>query len=184
MGNCFCVSLDSQQMEVEVEVETAKLIVHDGRFQEFPYTVKVSYLLQLYQGCFVCNSDDMEFDGVIRAVRETEVLKLGQLYFVLPLNRLNRILKPEEMAALAVMAASAIAKSGFGHRPKQVVFFAGDENGKNCRKVAPDVPDFGGTGGGQPLKMVRRGKGGGGGDRHSDGNKGRKFETVLSVIPE
>ncbi|MED6171813.1 hypothetical protein PIB30_044231 [Stylosanthes scabra] len=182
MGNCFCVYFDSQEMEVEVEVETAKLIVHDGRFQEFSYAVKVSYLLQLYQGCFICNSDDMEFDGVIRAVRETEFLKLGQLYFVLPLDRLNRTIKPEEMAALAVLASSAIAKSGFGRRRKQVVLFSGDENRKNCRKVAPDIGDLGDAGG-SPLKMGRRRKSGGGGG-HGGANKERKFERVLSSIPE
>ncbi|KAH7851064.1 hypothetical protein Vadar_006887 [Vaccinium darrowii] len=93
-------------------VATAKLVLHDGRLQEYAYPVKVSYILQKDPSCFICNSDDMDFDDVVSAVRDDEELQLGQLYFALPLSRLRRRLEAEEMAALAVKASSALMKTG------------------------------------------------------------------------
>ncbi|EXB96695.1 hypothetical protein L484_011736 [Morus notabilis] len=47
-------------------VATAKLILQDGRLQEFAYPVKVSYVLQKNPSCFICNSDEMDFDDARR----------------------------------------------------------------------------------------------------------------------
>ena len=177
MGNCSCVSFDS----AHVTEATAKLVVHDGRFQEFSYPVKVSYLLQVYQNCFICNSDDMDFDDVVKAVHDNGVLQPGQLYFALPLDRLNRPLKAEEMAALAVKASSALAKSGYGEklgsRRRQIVLFSGEDNGRGCRKVAPA-----GGGVGDTIDMSNRGRNRSGRGRRG-GGKG-KFAAVLNSIPE
>lgn len=169
MGNCCFTSFDSKQ------VSTAKLVVHDGEFQEFSYPVKVSYLLLKHPTCFICNSDEMDFDDVVTAMDEDEVLQPGQLYFALPLSRLKRPMQADEMAALAVKASSALAKSGggggekCGFRRKQVVLFSGEENGKSCRRVAPEV----GSGGGADVRSRRRNSGGRG-----------KFTATLSLIPE
>ncbi|KAI4314901.1 hypothetical protein L6164_027764 [Bauhinia variegata] len=134
MGNC--VSGDS------AGVATVKLVVHDGRFQEFPYPVKVSYVLQKYPMCFICNADEMEFGDVVRAIREEEELQPGQLYFALPLSRLKQPLPAEEMAALAVKASSALTKSSEGdkccYRRKRVVF-PYEENAKSSRRVSPGI---------------------------------------------
>lgn len=92
-------------------VATAKLILDDGSLEEFPYPVKVSYVLQNNPSSFICDSDDMDFDDVVSAVDDDDVLVPGQLYFVLPLSRLKRRLRAEEMAALAVKASSALGKS-------------------------------------------------------------------------
>ncbi|MCD9560317.1 hypothetical protein HAX54_018932 [Datura stramonium] len=89
-------------------VATVKLILDDGRLQEFSYPVKASYLLQNDPTIFICNSDEMDFGDVVSAVSAEEELQLGQLYFALPLSRLKRKLKAEEMAALAVKASSAL----------------------------------------------------------------------------
>ncbi|KAL2499759.1 hypothetical protein Adt_25309 [Abeliophyllum distichum] len=107
-------------------VVTAKLIFDDGRLQEFSYPVKVSYVLQKNPTCFICNSDEMDFDDVVSAVSDDEVLQLGQLYFALPLSRLKRRLKAEEMAALAVKASLALTKSGGDKcrcRPENICVF-------------------------------------------------------------
>ncbi|XP_010547471.1 PREDICTED: uncharacterized protein LOC104819208 [Tarenaya hassleriana] len=93
---------------------TAKLIFPDETLQEFSSPVKVSQILQNNPTCFVCNSDDMEFDEAVPAVTGGEALRPGQLYFVLPLAWLNHPLRPEEMAALAVKASSALANNGGG----------------------------------------------------------------------
>ncbi|XP_051117650.1 uncharacterized protein LOC127242231 [Andrographis paniculata] len=90
---------------------TAKLILDDGTLQEFHCPVNVSYVLHNINsvaGCFVCNSDDLDFDGVVSAMNDGEELQSGQLYFALPLSRLRRRLQPEDMAALAVKASSAL----------------------------------------------------------------------------
>ncbi|CAN1225015.1 hypothetical protein LINGRAPRIM_LOCUS933 [Linum grandiflorum] len=50
----------------------------------------------------------MEFNDVVLAVSEEEELQPGQLYFALPLSWLKRPLQPEQMAALAVKANSAL----------------------------------------------------------------------------
>nr|GFD09757.1 hypothetical protein [Tanacetum cinerariifolium] len=65
----------------------------------------------------------MEFDDVVSAVRDEDVLQPGQLYFALPLSRLRRPLGAEEMAALAVKASSALAKTCGGKSCN--VYFSG-----------------------------------------------------------
>ncbi|CAK9173024.1 unnamed protein product [Ilex paraguariensis] len=92
-------------------VATAKLILQDGRLQEFSYPVKVWYVLQKNPSCFICNSDEMDFDDA------------------------------EEMAALAVKASSALTKSGgekCGCRRHSFspVLLTGEKGGRSSRRVA------------------------------------------------
>lgn len=137
-------------------VATAKLITEDGRLLEYPYPVTVSHVLQKIPASFVCNSDDMRYDDVVSAVSGDEELQLGQLYFALPLCRLKRRLRAEDMAALAVKASSALGRS--------VVLFSA-KNG-----VKP--PQLNGESG-----SLRRMRSGGAGRRG-------KFPAVLNAIPE
>ncbi|KAL1188882.1 hypothetical protein V5N11_000997 [Cardamine amara subsp. amara] len=97
-----------------IQVATAKLILQDGRMIEFTNPVKVGYVLLKYPMCFICNSDDMDFDDVVSAISADEKLQLGQIYFALPLCWLRQPLKAEEMAALAVKASSALMRNGGG----------------------------------------------------------------------
>ncbi|TXG59549.1 hypothetical protein EZV62_014122 [Acer yangbiense] len=145
-------------------VATAKLVLQDGRLQEYSYPVKVSYVLQKNPSCFICNSDEMDFDDVVSAISEDEELQPGQLYFALPLNRLKLPLQPEEMAALAVKASAALMKSG----DKCV-----------CRKKS--VCPIALPGEKSPRKMTS-----GGGARGGRIKKGTtsKFTALLSAIPE
>lgn len=153
-------------------VATAKLISHDGRLQEFSYPVKVSYVLQKNPSTFICNSDEMEFDDVVSAISDDDELQLGQLYFALPLSRLRHPLQPEEMAALAVKASSALG----GCRRKNVSFTT---SGEKCHtKSSGRVADAGVLETGNRRGGVRRGGGGGGSGRR------RNFSAMLSAIPE
>lgn len=180
MGNC------NSDESTSVVTTTAKLVFLDGALQEFSSPVKVSHVLQKNPACFVCDSDDMYFDDFVSAMDGEEELRLGQLYFALPLNWLGQPLQAEDMAALAVKASVALGKSCGG----------GDGGGERCgfstRKVDPFVfsdekrvglrRKVGGSGGGG-LVEERRGRrdgGGSGGGRH----KGRKFTAKLSVIEE
>ncbi|KAE9614377.1 hypothetical protein Lal_00028195 [Lupinus albus] len=166
MGNCCFTSFDSNQ------IATAKLILHDGVLQEFSYAVKVSFLLQKYPTYFICNSNDMDFDDVVTAIDEDEVLETGELYFAIPLSKLKLKLQADEMAALAVKASLALAKSSSGYkcgfRRKRVVLFSGEESGESYRRVAVEV--------GGDVDMSRRGMSGGG--------RGRNLTAELSSIPE
>ncbi|XP_068344421.1 uncharacterized protein [Pyrus communis] len=148
------------------QVATAKLILQDGNLQEYPYPVKVSYVLQKNPTCFICNSDEMDFDDVLQAVSDNEVLQPGQLYFALPLSWLKHPLQAEEMAALAVKASSALMKSG------------GEKCGCRRNSVSPLI--FSGV----EVKERRRVVASGGSRRRRDsGGKGR-FAAELSAIPE
>ncbi|GFQ01918.1 hypothetical protein PHJA_002335700 [Phtheirospermum japonicum] len=99
----ICSSCDS------TSVATAKLILDDGKLLEYSYPVKVSYVLQKnIPASFICNADEMDFYGVVSALGDDEVLHPGHLYFALPLVRMGRRMRPEEMAALAVRASSAL----------------------------------------------------------------------------
>ncbi|CAL0314429.1 unnamed protein product [Lupinus luteus] len=169
MGNCSSYG--------STQVITAKLVHQDGRLQEFPYPVKVSYLLQEHPTCFICNSDEMDFDDVVTAVDENDVLQPGQLYFALPLSLLRQPLQPAEMAALAVKASSALMKYGgadrkYGCRRKRLAI-SEEEYSKPCRRVPPVIR----TGAGN-FHSSRRGRTMDGGDRRG------KFSALLSVIPE
>ncbi|KAJ4715011.1 HTH-type transcriptional regulator [Melia azedarach] len=148
-------------------VATAKLILQDGRLQEFSYPVKVSYVLQKNPACFICNSDEMEFDDVVSAISDDEELQPGQLYFALPLSRLKHPLQAEEMASLAVKASAALMKSvdkcGCSKKSVCPVVFSGDSSPRKMESGA----GRGGSAGG-----LRRGRG------------GRKFNAMLSAIPE
>ena len=150
---------------------TAKLILQDGRLEEFSYPVKVSYVLQKNPSCFICNSDEMDFDDVVSAIHDDEELQPGKFYFALPLSRLKQPLHVEEMAALAVKASSALMKSGGDKcrcRRKSLsqAMFSGEKDSKSSGRVAPG----GGVEGG-----LRRGRNGGG---------RRNSARLLSSIPE
>ncbi|KAK9061840.1 hypothetical protein SSX86_019024 [Deinandra increscens subsp. villosa] len=155
----ICSSCDS------TAVATAKLILTDGSLQEFSYPVKVSYVLQKHPSTFICNSDEMEFDDVVSAVRDDDVLQPGQLYFALPLTRLRRPLLPEEMAALAVKASSALAKSGCGLKSLNLATPAVVTSGRG--KSSGRVSDVGSIG-----------------SRSGRSGRRRNFTAMLSAIPE
>lgn len=161
-------------------VATAKLILDDGRLQEFPYPVKVSYVLQKNPACFICNSDEMEFDDVVSAVNNDEELQPGQLYFALPLSQLKHRLQAEEMAALAVKASSALAKSGGGCGEKcgcrrNILVFPAENGLRQSRKAAGRGGNLGETG----SAGRRRSDGGA-----APGRRANKITARLSAIPE
>ncbi|XP_059624699.1 uncharacterized protein LOC132267575 [Cornus florida] len=152
-------------------VATAKLILQDGRLQEYSYPVKVSYVLQKNPSSFICDSDEMDFDDVVSAISDDEELQPGQLYFALPLSRLKEPLRSEEMAALAVKASSALMKSGR------------DKCG--CRrKYISSALLSGGEKGAKPSRRVADGGGVGDGGLRKGGGRRRNFTAKLSAIQE
>ncbi|KAM0847160.1 hypothetical protein ACQ4PT_055206 [Festuca glaucescens] len=92
---------------------SARVIAADGSLTEFPasYPVSVSDVLGDNAGrrFFVCSSDALYFDEDVPALGGSELLRPGQIYFVLPAAMLGRPLSNADMAAMAVRASEAIA---------------------------------------------------------------------------
>jgi hypothetical protein len=59
---------------------------------------------------FVCSSDALYFDAEVPALGADELLRPGQIYFVLPAAMLGRPLSIAGMATLAVRASDALAE--------------------------------------------------------------------------
>ncbi|KAI3870727.1 hypothetical protein MKX03_024081 [Papaver bracteatum] len=163
----ICSSMESTQ------IATAKLISQDGKLEEYSYQVKVSYVLQKHQNCFICNSDEMEFDNQVSAMHEDEELQLGLIYFALPLSKLKYPLTSEEMASLAVKASSALMKSsGYSYNRKQVkpvTYTTISERKSASIRTAKDNIGSG-------LVTEHR--------RKKSGGKGRDFTSKLGAIAE
>ncbi|EHA8590200.1 hypothetical protein COCNU_scaffold016103G000050 [Cocos nucifera] len=173
MGICSSCEETAEQVAATA---TVKVVLQDGKLEEFPRPVKAAHVLQKDPTCFVCNSDDMEFGGFVSAVGADEELQPGHLYFLLPLSMLRRPLHAEDMAALAVRASTAL--------------MSGASSSCRCHKgsMAPLVFPAGGHRAG-----VDAGGGGGGrvamaeGERRRPrraGGRGRNFTTKLSAIAE
>ncbi|KAG2319153.1 hypothetical protein Bca4012_054593 [Brassica carinata] len=162
-----------------IQVATAKLILQDGKMMEFANPVKVGYVLQKYPMCFICNSDDMDFDDAVSAISADEELQLGQIYFALPLRWLREPLKAEEMAALAVRASSALMRSGGGGgscRRKCIDPIVVSD--KYCLRVGSG-DDTVGSGG-----VRRKGRNAAGGGSSSSGRRRKCYAAELSTIEE
>ncbi|KAJ3706097.1 hypothetical protein LUZ61_009802 [Rhynchospora tenuis] len=154
MGQCTSVQATSPA--------TVKLILPDGGLREFSWPVRPAYILgKDEQAAFVCDSDTMEIDQIVTATAADKELRLGQIYFVLPKSMLNRPLKAEEMAALAVRASGALAKASSSKKGHKGT-------------VAPLVFEME-----EEIKEEEKK----GGERKNSG-KGRKFAPGLSAIPE
>ncbi|KAK4760861.1 hypothetical protein SAY87_005754 [Trapa incisa] len=176
MGSC----LSSRSCSSDRDKPTAKLILQDGRLEEFRYPVRVSYVLQSFDNdktYFICNSDDMVFDGVVSSLAADEELHPGKLYFALPLCRLDRPLRAQEMAALAVRASSALKKCSGWRGSRRRVVFPLDSLGDEEQKCREDLVgrSGGGVGEGDKDEIVGR--------RRRRRGEGR-FTAELSTIPE
>ncbi|KAH7689718.1 hypothetical protein IHE45_02G001400 [Dioscorea alata] len=138
---------------------TAKVVLQDGQLEEYTSPITVSHVLNKSPSSFICNSDDMELGDFLSALSADDELHPGQLYFLLPVSMLRRRLQPEDMAALAVRASSALVN---GCRYPVWLPAASCPASASPRAAAPQ------------RKRDRR--------RRSSG--GRSFASSLSSIPE
>lgn len=171
MGNCRSVST----VATSSSSDTAKLILQDGQLQEFSNPIKVSQVLQTYNidSTFygICDSDHMEFGEYVYGLNGEEELQVGQLYFVLPLSRLNSPFRVEDMASLAVKAGLALGNTKrccSGSKEADRLVFATKMNESIRNSVA---------GGAIGLELVRK-------RRTKGAVGGRSFITTLGVILE
>ncbi|CAN6230681.1 unnamed protein product [Urochloa humidicola] len=98
----------------------ARVIAADGSLKELPASspTHVSDVLghkhtgEAAPQFFVCNSDALYFNEHPPALAPGDLLRPGQIYFVLPAAMLEKPLSTADMAALAVQASAALASSG------------------------------------------------------------------------
>ncbi|XP_047337148.1 uncharacterized protein LOC124940660 [Impatiens glandulifera] len=93
---------------------SAKLILRDGTLKDFDTPVKISHFLDIDPSSFICDSDNMEFNNYVSALKANDELRLGHLYFALPISWLKHPIRPADMAGLAVKASSAFMMSNGG----------------------------------------------------------------------
>ncbi|KAM3212884.1 hypothetical protein ACQJBY_065732 [Aegilops geniculata] len=96
---------------------SARVIAADGSLTEFATSssspVSVSDVLAAGNAgaggpFFLCSSDALYFDEDVPALGGGELLRPGQIYFVLPQAMLGRPLSSADMAAMAVRASEAL----------------------------------------------------------------------------
>ncbi|KAM0924031.1 hypothetical protein ACQ4PT_005154 [Festuca glaucescens] len=101
--------------QAQQQPSAARVVAADGSLTEFPASssspVSVSDVLGDNAGrqFFVCSSDALYFDEDVPALGGGELLRPGQIYFVLPAAMLGRPLSSADMASMAVRASEAIA---------------------------------------------------------------------------
>ncbi|XP_047063091.1 uncharacterized protein LOC124670662 [Lolium rigidum] len=94
---------------------TAMVLLPTGELREYPPTATAARVLKdsvdAGTGWFMCDADAMGFDGAVAAVGGAEELRPGQIYFVLPTEARRNGLRREDIAALAVRASAALART-------------------------------------------------------------------------
>nr|CAB3445934.1 unnamed protein product [Digitaria exilis] len=115
-----CIHRGSNSIARQVHHQPARVITGDGSLKELPASSppRVSDVLPAIHNAdaaapplFVCNSDALYFNEHPPALYPGDLLRPGQIYFVLPVAMLEKPLSTADMAALAVRASSALAAS-------------------------------------------------------------------------
>ncbi|KAK2665238.1 hypothetical protein Ddye_003812 [Dipteronia dyeriana] len=170
------------------DVATAKVIIQDGRLQEFACPIKVSKVLERNPNCFICNSDDMDFNSLVPGINGDEELRPGQLYFSLPMSLSERPLMAEDMASLAVKASLALKASNqircCGSCGMKRLYRTGNKKVLGSGHVSCDQIVIGGGEGGVMITGGSKGVGGGGLGKRHGGRRGGSLTTKLNVIME
>ncbi|KAF6986781.1 hypothetical protein CFC21_004500 [Triticum aestivum] len=112
----LCMSSGSAPAAVRAKGQLAwtagQVLLPTGELREYPRLATAGQVLDDSvagdAGWFLCDADEMGFDGPVAAVAEAEELRPGQIYFVLPAEALRNGLRPEDLAALAVRASAAL----------------------------------------------------------------------------
>ncbi|OMO69854.1 hypothetical protein CCACVL1_19227 [Corchorus capsularis] len=132
MGSCF--SSESQPLLESASPPTAQVVSLNGDLHKYNLPIFVSQVLQAETAAsssssstlppsslFLCNSDRLYYDDYIPALDSDHKLQADQIYFVLPISKLQNRLSSSDMAALAVKASVAMqnASKNDSHRRKK-----------------------------------------------------------------
>ncbi|XP_059310807.1 uncharacterized protein LOC132062205 [Lycium ferocissimum] len=132
MGICtsspFMTKQNGTIMNLPV-TKVAMVIQMNGKLQEFQQPITAGEILIQNPDFFICSSEAMNVNSLVPQLAKDEILQLGQLYFLLPVSKLNTPLSLQDMCALAVKASTALndycylsttlSKSGRGFKKMQ-----------------------------------------------------------------
>ncbi|KAL0432824.1 UNVERIFIED_CONTAM: hypothetical protein Slati_2616700 [Sesamum latifolium] len=111
MGGCFSSESDYSHRQRL----TANVVSVNGELRQYPLPITVSQVLNFETASpgsfFVCSSDGLYFDDYIPSLDAEDELESAQIYFVLPVAKLQHRLAAADMAALAVKASAALNAS-------------------------------------------------------------------------
>ncbi|KAK4803852.1 hypothetical protein SAY86_003669 [Trapa natans] len=121
MGQCFSFHSATNDSTGSVVSLTARVISINGDLREYSVPISASQVIESetsscspFPACFLCNSDLLCYDEYIQAMRPSEGLSAGPIYFVLPRSKLENPLAASDMAALAVKASLALRTTDDG----------------------------------------------------------------------
>ncbi|XP_037444839.1 uncharacterized protein LOC119313666 [Triticum dicoccoides] len=136
----LCMSSGSTAAAVRAKgqpASTAMVLLPTGELREYPRPATAGQALEDSvagdAGWFLCDADEMPFDGPVAAVGVAEELRPGQIYFVLPAEARRNGLRREDLAALAVRASAALVKTN------TVASSTGARRRRHAGSVAPLV---------------------------------------------
>lgn len=94
------------------KLNSALVISVTGDLRQYSLPVTSSQILHMEAlsptAFFVCDSDNLFYDDFISAIDFEDELEAGQIYFILPTNKLQYRLSASDMASLAVKASAAL----------------------------------------------------------------------------
>ncbi|KAL5557201.1 hypothetical protein UlMin_039437 [Ulmus minor] len=93
---------------------TTRVILADGRLQEFKQPIKARHVISQNPNCILCSCESMSVGTTAEQVPEEEELQPNQIYFVLPKSQANKPLSLPDLCGLAIKASSVIGKSAAG----------------------------------------------------------------------
>uniref|UniRef100_M1CCW7 Uncharacterized protein n=1 Tax=Solanum tuberosum TaxID=4113 RepID=M1CCW7_SOLTU len=111
MGICTSSPLMTKQngsiMNLPV-TKVAMVIQMNGKLQEFRQPITAGEILIQNPDNFLCSSEAMNVNSLVPQLAKDEILQLGQLYFFLPVSKLQTPLSLQDMCVLAVKASTAL----------------------------------------------------------------------------
>ncbi|KAH0783631.1 hypothetical protein KY290_003229 [Solanum tuberosum] len=111
MGICTSSPLMAKQngsiMNMPV-TKVAMVIQMNGKLQEFRQPITAGEILIQNPDFFLCSSEAMNVNSLVPQLAKDEILQLGQLYFLLPVSKLQTPLSLQDMCVLAVKASTAL----------------------------------------------------------------------------
>ncbi|GMJ10529.1 hypothetical protein like AT1G21010 [Hibiscus trionum] len=115
MGTCFS-SKSRELFSESTHRPAAHVVSNNGDLHKYILPVFVSQVLDAEasssssssSSIFLCNSDSLSYDEYIPALNVDHQLQADQIYFVLPVSKLQHRLASRDMAVLAVKASLAI----------------------------------------------------------------------------
>ncbi|XP_028763965.1 uncharacterized protein LOC114722176 [Neltuma alba] len=80
----------------------------EGGFKELKQPVTASSVIADNPNCFLCDSESIYLGTCLPPVPEEELLRPGQIYFLVPLSQAHQPLSLSTLCDLAIKASSAL----------------------------------------------------------------------------